>query len=153
MERMCLSKVNLLSNVTPRIFKNSQEFREVLPIKRSRWGGNTSGIGTRPIPAKHNNTRAGRPIPSELQGFGHSLILLIGGGRRYQRRLAGVFVIQSSCLCQSSVFIPGEAYSHQWSRCGEGLLGRYTPVERFRGCLREWRLGERDPRCWEGSGK
>ena len=41
MERMCLSKVNLLSNITPRILKNSQEFREVLPTKRSGWGGNT----------------------------------------------------------------------------------------------------------------
>ena len=33
MERMCLSKVNLLSNITPRILRESQEFREVLPIK------------------------------------------------------------------------------------------------------------------------
>ena len=41
MERMCLLKVNLLSKVTPRILKNSQEFREVLPTKRSGWGGNT----------------------------------------------------------------------------------------------------------------
>ena len=112
-----------------------------------------SGIGTRPIPAKHNNTRAGRPIPSEHQGFGHLLLLLIGSGRRHQRLLAGVFVIQSSCLYQSSVFIPGEAYSHQWPRCGERFLGRYTPVERFRGRLREWRLGELNPRCCEGPGK
>ena len=41
MERMCLSKVNFLSNIIPRILKNSQEFREVLPTKRSGWGGNT----------------------------------------------------------------------------------------------------------------
>ena len=38
MERMCLSKVNLLSNIIPRILKNSHEFREVLPTKRSGWG-------------------------------------------------------------------------------------------------------------------
>ena len=47
-----------------------------LPTKREY----PSGIGTLPIPAKHNNTRAGRPIPSEHQGFGHSLLLLIGSG-------------------------------------------------------------------------
>ena len=51
------------------------------------------------------------------------------------------------------MFIPGEAYSHQWPQCGECFLGRYTPEERFRGRLREWRLGERDPRCCEGPGK
>ena len=48
-----------------------------LPMKREY----PSGIGTRPIPAKHNNTRAGHPIPSEHQGFSHSLLLLIGSGR------------------------------------------------------------------------
>ena len=47
----------------------------------------------------------------------------------------------------------GEAYSHQWPRCGERFLGRYTPEERFRGCLREWRLGERHPGCCKGPGK
>ena len=114
-----------------------------LPLKR----GYPSSIGTRLIPAKHDNTRAGRPIPSEHQGFGHSILLLIEGGRRHQRFLAVVFVIQSSCLYQSSVFIPGEAYSHQWPRCGERFLGRYTPEERFRGRLREWHLGEHDPCC------
>ena len=120
-----------------------------LPSKR----GYPSGIGTRPIPAKHDKTRAGGPIPSEHQGFGHSILLLIERGRRHQRLLAGVFVIQSSCLYQSSVFIPGEAYSHQWPRCGERFLGRYTPEERFRGRLREWCLGEHNPRCCEGPGK
>ena len=120
-----------------------------LPLKR----GYPSGIGTLPIPAKHDNTRAGRPIPSEHQGFGHSILLLIERGRRHQRLLAGVFVIQSPCVYQSSVFIPGEAYSHQWPRCGERFLGRYTPEERFRGRLREWCLGERDPHCCQGPGK
>ena len=44
-------------------------------------------------------------------------------------------------------FIPGEvSYSHQWPRCGEPFFGRKTPEERFLGRLRDWRLGERDPR-------
>ena len=42
--------------------------------------GYPSGIGTRPIPAKHDNTRAGRPIPSDHQGFVHSILLLIERG-------------------------------------------------------------------------
>ena len=33
MERMCLSKVNLLSDITPRILKESQEFKEVCLLK------------------------------------------------------------------------------------------------------------------------
>ena len=40
----------------------------LLPSKR----GYPSGIGTRPTPAKHDDTRAGRPIPSEHQGFGQA---------------------------------------------------------------------------------
>ena len=32
-------------------------------------------------------------------------------------------------------------------------MGLYTPVERFRGRLREWRLGERDLHGCEGPGK
>ena len=50
------------------------------------------------------------------------------------------------CLQQvigDSLFIPSEAYSHQWLRCGERFFGQYTPEERFRGRLRDWRLGER----------
>ena len=44
-------------------------------------------------------------------------------------------------------FIPGEvSYSHQWPQCGEHFFGRKTPEERFLGRLRDWRLGERDPR-------
>ena len=58
-----------------------------------------------------------------------------------------LFITVTCCLYQ------GEAYSHQWPRCGERFLGRYTPGERFRGRLREWRLGELDPRCCEGSCK
>ena len=53
-----------------------------------------------------------------------------------------------SCLYQ------GEAsYSHQWPSCGERFLGLYTPEERFLGRLREWRLGERNPRLWDDSGQ
>ena len=53
-----------------------------------------------------------------------------------------------------SLFIPGEAcYSHQCPGCGGRFLGRYNAEERFLGCLREWRLGERDPRLWDGSGQ
>ena len=62
----------------------------------------------------------------------------------------------SSCLYQvinDFLFIPGESsYSHQWPGCGERFLGRFNADERFLGHLREWRLGERDPRLWEGSG-
>ena len=50
------------------------------------------------------------------------------------------------------LFIPGEAsYSHQWPGCGGRFLGRYNSDERFLGRLCEWRLGERDPRLWDGS--
>ena len=31
--------------------------------------------------------------------------------------------------------------------------GRYNAEERFLGRLREWRLGEHDPRLWDGSGR
>ena len=52
------------------------------------------------------------------------------------------------------LLIPGEArYSHQWPGCGGRFLGRYNAEERFLGRLREWRLGERDPRPWDGSGQ
>ena len=52
-----------------------------------------------------------------------------------------------------SSFITGEAsYSHQWPGCGERFLGQYNADERFLGRLREWHLGECDPRLWEGSG-
>ena len=40
MERMCLTKVNLLSSITPRMLKDLHEFKEVLSIIRSGWGGN-----------------------------------------------------------------------------------------------------------------
>ena len=32
-------------------------------------------------------------------------------------------------------------------------MGLNTPEERFLGRLREWRLGERDPRLWDDSGQ
>ena len=52
------------------------------------------------------------------------------------------------------LLIPGEVrYSHQWPGCGGCLLGRYSAEERFLGRLREWRLDERDPRLWDGSGQ
>ena len=52
------------------------------------------------------------------------------------------------------LFIPGEAsYSHQWPGCGGCFLGRYNADKRFLGRLREWRLGERDPLLWDGSGR
>ena len=37
---MCLAKVNFLSDIIPRIVKESCEFREVLLLKRSECGGN-----------------------------------------------------------------------------------------------------------------
>ena len=40
--------------------------------------GYPSGVGARPTPAKHNNTRAGRPLPSEHQGFGQVISCLYG---------------------------------------------------------------------------
>ena len=50
--------------------------------------------------------------------------------------------------------IPGKArYSHQWPGCGGRFLGRYNADERFLGRLREWRLGEHDPRLRDGSGQ
>ena len=120
-----------------------------LPLKR----GYPSGLGTQPIPTKHNNTRSGRPIPSEHQGFGQWIVLLIWNGRQHQRLLAGVSSSNLPVYTSHRCLYQGEAYSHQWPRCGERFLGRYTPVEQFRGRLREWRLGERDPRCCEGPGK
>ena len=52
------------------------------------------------------------------------------------------------------LLIPGEAhYSHQWPGCGGRFLGRYNAEERFLGRLRKCRMGERDPRLWEGSGQ
>ena len=42
------------------------------------------------------------------------------------------------------------SYSHQWPWCGERFLGLSTAEERFLGRLRDWHLGERDPRGWEG---
>ena len=120
-----------------------------LPLMR----GYPSGIGTRPIPAKHNNTRAGHPIPSEHQGFGQLILLLIWNGRRHQRLLARVLSFDLPVYTSHRCLYQGEAYSHQWPQCGERFLGQYTPVERFHGRLREWRLGELDPRCCEGSGK
>ena len=53
-----------------------------------------------------------------------------------------------------SLFIPGEVcYSHQCPGCGVCFLDRYTAEEQFLGCLREWRLGDRDPRLWDGFGQ
>ena len=52
------------------------------------------------------------------------------------------------------LLIPGAVrYSHQWLGCGERFLGRYNAEERFLGRLREWRLGERDPRLGDDSGR
>ena len=45
------------------------------------------------------------------------------------------------------------SYSHQWLGCGERFLGWYNADEWFLGRLHEWRLGESDPRLWEGSGR
>ena len=63
----------------------------------------------------------------------------------------------SSVYTRSSndfLLIPGEAsYSHQWPGCDGRILGRYNADERFLGRLHEWRLGERDPRLWDGSGR
>ena len=78
------------------------------------------------------------------------ILLLIWSGRRHQRLLAGVSSFDLPVYSSHRSLYQGEAYSHQWPRCGERFLGRYTPEERFRGRLREWRLGERDPRCCEG---
>ena len=53
-----------------------------------------------------------------------------------------------------SLLISGEVrYSHQWPGCVGHFLGRYNAEERFLGRLGEWRLGERDPRLWDDSGR
>ena len=52
------------------------------------------------------------------------------------------------------MLIPGAVrYSHQWPGCGGRFLGRYNAEERFLGRLCEWRLGERDPRLGDDSGR
>ena len=44
-------------------------------------------------------------------------------------------------------------YSHQRPGCGGRFLGRYNAEERFLSCFCEWRLGDRDPRLWDGFGQ
>ena len=90
--------------------------------------------------------------PCLYQGHQHLL-----GKPGLQRLLAGARHVDSSVYSRSPVIpllIPGEvSYSHQWPWCGERFLGLNTPEERFLGRLQDWRLGERDPRCWEGPGQ
>ena len=84
---------------------------------------------------------------------GHQQLLFIPGHQRplvYTRSSTSSVYTRSS---SDSLLIPGEArYSHQWPGCGGRFLGRYNADERFLGRLREWRLGERDPRLGDDSG-
>ena len=85
----------------------------LLPSKR----GYPSGIGTRPTPAKHDDTRAGRPIPSEHQGFGQMDPLAYREWESTSTSSRRGFVIQSSCLQPSSIFYSREKPTHT-SNCG-----------------------------------
>ena len=106
------------------------------------------GIVRRPLPTKNGVTASFVYTRSSTSSCLYQVIndfLFIPG---HQRLL--VYTRSSS----DSLFIPGKAsYSHQWPGCGERFLGRYNADERFLGRLREWRLGEHDPRLWEGSGR
>ena len=85
---------------------------------------------------------------------GHQRLLFIPGHQRplVYTRSSTSFVYTRAC--SESLLIPGEAsYSHQWPGCGGRFLGRYNADEQFLGRLREWRLGEHDPRLWDGSGR
>ena len=137
---------------------------------------NSGGIVGHPLPTKMESL-----FPSFIPGHQRLLVytrsstssclyqvinvlLFIPG---HQRPLVYTRSSTSSCLYQvinvlfvytrSSSdfwFIPGEAsYLHQWPGCGGHSLGRYNADEWFLGRLHEWRLGERDPRLWDGSGR
>ena len=84
----------------------------LLPSKRDC----PSGIGTRPTPAKRDDTRAGRPIPSEHQGFGQVDPLVYRKWASTSSSRRG-FVIRSSCLRPSSVVYSREKPTHT-SNCG-----------------------------------
>ena len=102
----------------------------------------------------------GRPLPTKMESLfslfilGHQRLLFISGHQRplvYTRSSTSFVYTRAS---SDSLLIPGEAnYSHQWPGCGGRFLGRYNADERFLGRLREWRLGERDPRLWDGTGQ
>ena len=85
----------------------------LLPSKR----GYPSGIGTQPTPAKHYNTRAGRPIPFEDQGLGQMDPLAYMEWVSTSTSSRRGFVIQSSCLQPSSVVYSREKPTHT-SNCG-----------------------------------
>ena len=101
----------------------------------------------------------GRPLPTKMESLfssfipGHQRLLFIPGHQRpfvYTRSSTSFVYTRAS---SDSLLIPGEAsYSHQWPGCGGRFLGRYNAEERFLGRLPEWRLGEHDPRLWDGSG-
>ena len=102
----------------------------------------------------------GRPLPTKMESLfslfipGHQRLLFIPGHQRplvYTRSSTSFVYTRAS---SDSLLIPGEAsYSHQWPGCGGRFLGRYNADEWFLGRLHEWRLGERDPRLWDGSGQ
>ena len=112
---------------------------------------------------------AGRPLPT--MGKDGVTVSLVTTFLAYTRSKDGFLLIPGhqriSCLYQvirgflaytrssgDFLLIPGEArYSHQWPGCGGRFLGRYNAEERFLGRLREWCLGKRDPRLWDGSGR
>ena len=93
----------------------------------------------------------GRPLSTKMESLfssfipGHQRLLFIPG---HQRLL--VYTRSSN----DSLLITGEvSYSHQWPGCGGCFLGRYNADKQFLGRLCEWRLGERDPHIWDGSGR
>ena len=85
----------------------------LLPSKRDC----PRGIGTRPTPAKCDDTRAGRPIPSEHQGFGQMDPLVYRKWASTSTSSRRGFVIRSSCSCLSSVVYSREKPTHT-SNCG-----------------------------------
>ena len=127
---------------------------------------NSGGIVGHPLPTKMES-----PFPSLIPGHQRLLVYTRSSTSSYLYQVINVF-----CLYQvinvllfmpshqhlsfipgassDSLLIPGEAsYSHQWLGRGGRFLGRYNADERFLGRLQEWRLGERDPRLWDGSGR
>ena len=85
----------------------------LLPLKREY----ASGVGTRPTPAKSDDTRAGGPIPSEHQGFGQVDPLVYRKWASTSTSSRRGFVIRSSWLRPSSNVYSREKPIHT-SNCG-----------------------------------
>ena len=85
----------------------------LLPSKRDC----PSGVGTRPTPAKRDDTRSNRPTSSKRQGFGQMDPLVYRKRRRHQRLLAGVSSFDLSVYVRHLLFIAGQKPTHT-SNCG-----------------------------------